>query len=325
MRRREFITLLGGAAVSRPLAARAQQSPAMIWRIAVLYPGSWENASDQAPFDTFREELQRHGYIDGKNIVIDRRGAGGQSERIPSLVDELLALRPDVFVAISPAAAVAAHRATSAIPIVMWGVGEPMALGLVDSLARPGGNVTGTSTMSEESCAKSVEILHAAFPVVQRIGVLMSSNPAHRRLLGFVKAAAEALHLTVIPVTAPTPNDLKQAFAEMLEKNCEALLVLIDVVRPAIPSLASKSKLPALYQQSAFADSGALLCYGASQKQIGRRTAYYVDRILKGARPADLPVEQPVVFELTVNVKTATALGLTIPDTILAQADKVIE
>jgi putative ABC transport system substrate-binding protein len=324
MRRRQLIALLG-AAVAWPFAARAQQPSGKVWRIAVLYPGSWENAADQAPFDAFREGLQTLGYIDGKNIVIDRRGAGGQSERIPSLVDELLALRPDVFVAISPAAAVAAHRATSIVPIVMWGVGEPMALGLVDSLAHPGGNVTGTSTMSDESCAKSVEILHAAFPGVQRIGVLMSSNPSHPRLLSLVKAAAEALDLTVIPVTAPTPNDLKQAFADMLEKNCEALLVLIDVVRPAIPSLASKSNLPALYQQSAFADSGALLCYGASQMQIGRRTAYYVDRLLKGAHPADLPVEQPVVFELTVNLKTAAALGLSIPDTILAQADRVIE
>ena len=324
MRRRELIAFLG-AAIAWPLAARAQQPSGKVWRVAVLYPGSWENASDQAPFDSFREELQKLGYIDGKNIVIDRRGAYGHSERIPSLAEELLALRPDVFVAISPAAAVAAHRATSIVPIVMWGVGEPMALGLVDSLAHPGGNVTGTSTMSDESCAKSVEILHAAFPAAKRIGVLMSSNPSHPRLFGLVKTAAGVLSLTVIPVTAPTPNDLKQAFADMLEKGCDALLVLIDVVRPEIPSLAAESNLPALYQQSAFAGSGALLCYGASQKQIGRRTAYYVDRLLKGARPADLPVEQPVLFELTVNLKTAAALGLSIPDTVLAQADRVIE
>jgi len=324
MRRRELIAFLG-AVVAWPLAARAQQASGKVWRVAVLYPGSWENASDQAPFDSFREELQKLGYIDGKNIVIDRRGAYGHSERIPSLAEELLALQPDVFVAISPAAAVAAHRATSIVPIVMWGVGEPMALGLVDSLAHPGGNVTGTSTMSDESCAKSVEILHAAFPAAKRIGVLMSSNPSHPRLFGLVNTAAGVLGLTVIPVTAPTSNDLKQAFADMLEKGCDALLVLIDVVRPEIPSLAAESNLPAVYQQSAFAGSGALLCYGASQKQIGRRTAYYVDRLLKGARPADLPVEQPVLFELTVNLKTAAALGLSIPDTVLAQADRVIE
>lgn len=238
MRRRELIAFLG-AAIAWPLAARAQQPSGKVWRVAVLYPGSWENASDQAPFDSFREELQKLGYIDGKNIVIDRRGAYGHSERIPSLAEELLALRPDVFVAISPAAAVAAHRATSIVPIVMWGVGEPMALGLVDSLAHPGGNVTGTSTMSDESCAKSVEILHAAFPAAKRIGVLMSSNPSHPRLFGLVKTAAGVLSLTVIPVTAPTPNDLKQAFADMLEKGCDALLVLIDVVRPEIPSLAA--------------------------------------------------------------------------------------
>ncbi|MBR0724527.1 ABC transporter substrate-binding protein [Bradyrhizobium manausense] len=324
MRRRELIVVLG-VAVAWPFAACAQQSSGKLWRVAALYPGSWDTPSDQAPFDAFRDELQKLGLIEGKNIVIDRRAAYGHSERIASLAEELLALQPDVFVAISPAAAVAAHRATSTVPIVMWGVGEPMALGLVDTLAHPGGNVTGTSTMSDESCAKSVEILHAAFPAAKRIAVLMSSNPSHPRLFDLVKTTAGMLSVRVIPVKAETPNDLKHAFAEMQEKGCDALLVMIDVVRPAIPSLAAESRLPALYQQGAFAGSGALLCYGASQKQIGRRTAYFVDRLLKGARPADLPVEQPVVFELTVNLKTAAALGLRIPDVVLAQADQVIE
>lgn len=324
MRRRELIALLGAGFVW-PFSAWAQQRSRKVWRVAVLYPGSWENASDQAPFEAFREELQSFGYVDGKNTVLDRRGAYGHSERLLSLAEELLALRPDVFVAISPVAAIAAHRATSTIPIVMWGVGEPMALGLVESLAHPGGNVTGTSTMSDESCAKSLEILHEAVPAARRIGVLMSSNPSHPRLFDLVKTAASVLNLAVISVTAPATNDLQPAFATMLEKGCDALLVMIDVVRPEIPSLAAKAKLPALYQQGAFAGSDALLCYGASQKQIGRRTAYYVDRLIKGAQPADLPIEQPVLFELTVNLKSAAELGLRIPDTLLAQADRVIE
>lgn len=324
MRRRELIAFLG-ATVVWSSAARAQQRSGKAWRVAVLYPGSWESAADQAPYDSFRDELKKLGYVEDKNIVIDRRGAYGNPERVPSLAEELLALQPDAFVAISPAAAVAAHRATSIVPIVMWGVGEPMALGLVDNLAHPGGNVTGTSTMSDEACAKSVEILHAAFPAAKQVGILMSSNPSHVRLFDLVKTAASALSLSVIPVKAATPNDLKPAFANLLEKGCDALIVLIDVVRPEIPSLAAESKLPALYQQAAFASSGALLCYGANQTQIGRRTAYFVDRLLRGARPADLPVEQPILFELTVNLKTAAELGVRIPDTLLAQADRVIE
>jgi putative ABC transport system substrate-binding protein len=325
MRRRDVFRIFGGAALVWSSEVRTQQSRGEVWRVAVLYPGSLVSPADREHWEVFRTELRKLGYLEGKNLVLDRRDAEGYNDRIPSLVDELIALRPDVFVAVAPPAALAAHRATSVIPIVMWGVGEPMAMGLVESLAHPGGNVTGTSTMSDESAGKSVEILHSAFPAARRIAVLMSTNPSHPRLLGLVKAAAEALDLTVIPISAPNPNDLEQAFTDMLEKNCEALLVLIDVPRPTIPSLAAKSKLPALYQQSAFADTGALLCYGASQKQIGRRTAYYVDRILKGAHPADLPVEQPVIFELTVNLKTAARLGLSIPDSILALADKVIE
>jgi putative tryptophan/tyrosine transport system substrate-binding protein len=325
MRRRDVFRILGGAAVVWSSEVRAQQSPGKVWRVAFLYPGSLVSAADREHWEVFRTELRKFGYIEGKNLVLDRRDAEGYNDRIPALVDELIAARPDVFVAVAPSAAVAAHRVTSVIPIVMWGIGEPMALGLVESLGRPGGNVTGTSSMSDESAGKSVEILHSAFPAARRIAVLMSTNPSHPRLLGLVKAAAEALGLTVIPISAPTPNDLEQAFTDMLEKNCEALLVLIDVTRPTIPSLAAKSKLPALYQQTTFADSGALLCYGASQKQIARRTAYYVDKILKGAHPADLPVEQPVTFELTVNLQTAAALGVRIPESVLAGADKVIE
>jgi len=296
MRRRDAFRILGGAAVVWSSEVPAQQSPGKVWRVAFLYSGSVISAADREYWEVFRTELRKLGCIEGKNLVLDRRDAEGYNDRIPSLVDELLALRPDLFVAVAPPAVVAAHRATSVIPIVMWGVGEPMALGLVESLAHPGGNVTGTSTMSDESAGKSVEILQEAFPPARRIAVLMSTNPSHPRLLGLVKAAAEVLDLTVIPISAPTPNDLEQAFTDMLEKNCERSSPFIDVPRPTIPSLAAKSKLPALHQQSAFADSGALLCYGASQKQIGRRTAYYVDRILRGARPADLPVEEPVTF-----------------------------
>jgi putative ABC transport system substrate-binding protein len=208
----------------------------------------------------------------------------------------------------------------------MWGAADPVGFGLVSSLARPGGNITGTTTMSDVSLSKAVELLHLLAPAAHRIAVLMSSGTAQPLHLALAKKAAETMGLIVVPISAPTAADLDRAFAEMVAKECEALFVPIDVaIRPSIPSLAAKSKLPAVYQLGNFVDIGGLASYGASQKQIARRTAYYVHKILKGTSPADLPVEEPVTFELAVNLKTAAALGLTIPDAVLVRADRVIE
>ncbi len=305
---------------------RAQQSSSKILRVAFLYPGTIGDA-ERPVWEAFLSELGSRGYIEGKNFVLHRREANGRIERVPALIDELITLRPDVIVVVTTIGAVAAQHATATIPIVMWGAVDPVGFGLVSSLARPGGNITGTTAMSDVSVSKAVELLHLLVPAAHRLAVLMSSGAAAQPLhLALAKKAAEAMGLIVVPLPAPTAADLDNAFAEMVAKQCDALLVPIDVaIRPSIPSLAAKSKIPAVYQLGNFVDIGGLASYGASQKQIARRTAYYVDKILKGTSPSDLPVEEPVTFELAVNLKTAAALGLTIPDAILARADRVIE
>jgi putative ABC transport system substrate-binding protein len=324
MRRREIFLFLTGAVIW-PAQVHAQQSSSKAWRVAFLYPGAIGDAEREI-WEAFLNELGSLGYIEGKNFVLHRREANGRIERIPALTDELIALRPDVMVVVTTSAAIAAQHATATIPIVMWGAVDPVGFGLVSSLARPGGNITGTTAMSDVSVSKAVELLHLLVPAAHRVAVLMSSGLAQPLHLPLAKKAAEAMGLIVVPISAPTPADLDRAFAEMVAKECEALFVPIDAaIRPSIPSLAAKSKLPAVYQLGNFVDMGGLASYGASQNQIARRTAYYVDKILKGTSPTDLPVEEPVTFELAVNLKTAADLGLTIPDAILAQADRVIE
>ena len=324
MRRRDILLYFTGAVIW-PKQVGAQQSFAKMRRVAVLYPGTIGDA-ERPVWEAFLKELANLGYIEGKNIVIDRREANGRIERLPTLVDELITLHPDVMVIVTTTATETARRATATIPIVMWGVVDPIGFGLIKSLARPGANITGTTVMSEVSISKAVELLHLLVPGARRVGVLVSSGSIQPLHFGLAKKAAEALGLTVIPVSTPTAADLDRAFAEMATMECEAVFVPIDLgIRPAIPLLAAKSKLPAVYQLVNFVEIGGLAGYGASQIQTARRTACYVDRILKGANPADLPVEEPTTFELAINLKTAAALGLTIPDAILARADRVIE
>jgi putative tryptophan/tyrosine transport system substrate-binding protein len=324
MRRRDIFLFLTGAA-TWPAQVRAQQPSGKVWRVAFLYPGTIGDA-ERPVWEAFLNELESLGHVEGKNFVLHRREANGRIERVPALMDELIALRPDVIVVVTANGAVAAQHATATIPIVMWGVPDPVGFGLISSLARPGGNITGTTTMSDVSVSKAVELLHLLVPAAHRVAVLVSSGAAQTLHLALAKKAAEAMGLIVVPISAPTAADLDSAFAEIAAKQCDALLVPIDVaIRPSIPSLAAKSKIPAVYQLGNFVDIGGLASYGASQKQIARRTAYYVDKILKGTSPSDLPVEEPVTFELAVNLKTAAALGLTIPDAVLARADRVIE
>ncbi len=325
MRRRDILLFLTGSVIWSA-QVWAQQSSSKILRVAFLYPGTIGDA-ERPVWEAFLSELGSRGYIEGKNFVLHRREANGRIERVPALIDELITLRPDVIVVVTTIGAVAAQHATATIPIVMWGAVDPVGFGLVSSLARPGGNITGTTAMSDVSVSKAVELLHLLVPAAHRLAVLMSSGAAaHPLHLALAKKAAEPMGWIVVPLSAPTAADLDNAFAEMVAKQCDALLVPIDVaIRPSIPSLAAKSKIPAVYQLGNFVDIGGLASYGASQKQIARRTAYYVDKILKGTSPSDLPVEEPVTFELAVNLKTAAALGLTIPDAILARADRVIE
>jgi putative ABC transport system substrate-binding protein len=325
MRRRDFVTFVGRAAVVWPGIALAQQSPGKVWRVAYLYPASLANPADRAMFDVFRAEMRALGYIEGKNLVIDNRSAEGKAERLPSLVIELIALRPDVVVAVATPAIAAAQHATSTIPIVMAPATDPVGSGFIKSLTHPGGNITGMANMFGDAIGKSVELLHTIVPSAKRIAVLMSTNPTHPQQYELVDTAAKTLGLAVVRVMAPTPGDLEQAFDRMRQENCDALFVLADPTRPTIVSLAAKTKIPAIFQFSSFVVLGGLASYGPELKPIYRKVAQYVDKIFKGADPAELPVEQPVVFELALNLKTAAALGLTIPDSVMARADKVIE
>lgn len=324
MRRRDFIGVIGASIAALP-EVLAQQSPRKVWRVSYLYPGSLDNPADRVIFDVFRSEMRALGYVEGKNLLLDSRSANGRVEQLPALVSELLALRPDVFVAIATPAIAAVQRATSTVPIVMAPATDPVGSGFVKSLAHPGGNLTGMANMNGDAIGKSVELLHSIVPAAKRIAVLMSTNPTHPWQYGLAEAASKSLGLIPIPVAARTTAELEGAFEEMKQESCDALLVLADPTRPTIVSLAAKFKIPTIYQASIYVEMGGLASYGSANEAIFRKVAQYVDKICKGANPAELPVEQPVVFDLAVNLKTAAALGLTVPDSVVARADKVIE
>jgi putative ABC transport system substrate-binding protein len=325
MLRRNFFGVIGCTAIAWPVIAMAQQSSNKVWRIAHVYPGKLDNPPDRAMYDVFRGELRELGYIEGKNLIIDQRSAEGQVERLPSFLNELIALRPDIIVAVATPAIAAAQHATSTIPIVMAPATDPIGSGFIKSLAHPGGNITGMANMYGDAIGKSVELLHSILPAAKRVAVLMSTNPTHPQQYELAEVALKGLDLAAVRVMAPTPGDLEQAFERMKQENCDALFVLADPTRPTIVSLAAKTKIPAIYQFSNFVVLDGLASYGPNLEAIYRKVAQYVDRIFKGADPAELPVEQPVVFELALNLKTAAALGLTIPESVMARADKVIE
>ena len=321
--RRKFISLLGGGAAAWPLAARAQQS--RIWRLGYLSGTSGTNLAATGGVDVLRLKLRDLGYVEGQNLILDMRTAEWDFSRLPALAAELVALRPDAIVVTATPAAAAAKRATSTIPIVMSPVADPIGSGLVNSLANPGGNITGLSIMSADISGKSLEFLRVLVPTANRVAVLMSTNPVHPSLLKEVEAVALTLGLAIVPVTARLPSDLDSAFSTMTEKRCNGLVVLADYVNPTIPPLAAQARLPTIYQLAEFVRYGGLLGYGPSLADFYRRAAVFVDKIFKGAKPADLPVEQPTKFDLLVNLKTAKALDLEVPDKLLAIADEVIE
>ena len=317
--------MLGLGGIAAPsLIALAQ--PERVWRIGYLTPSSVADKRAVALFDAFRMQLQELGYVVGRNLNLDVRRAEGDFAKLPVLANELISLAPDVVIGVSGGGTAAFQRATSSLPIVMVTAGDPVESGFVKSLAKPGGNITGLYNQSRDVTAKSLELLHAVVPKAKRIAVLMSLNPAHEGMVKEAFAGAEVLRVAVVPVMAKTPSDLDDAFATMRKDNCEALFVLPDArITRKIVELANQWQLPAIYQYAVFVDMGGLLSYGADDTPLFRRAAFYVDKILKGANPADLPVEEPTKFELAINLKTAKALGLTIPDSIVARADKVIE
>jgi putative tryptophan/tyrosine transport system substrate-binding protein len=322
--RRAFIAGLGGAA-AWPVAARAQR-PA-VWRVGYLSPAfsPLNNPVDAAVFEAFRRQMNDLGYVEGKNLIIESRYAEGQFDRLPTFANELVSLPCDVIVAVATPAIAAAQRATTTIPIVMSPSTDPIGSGFIKSLARPEGNITGVANLYGDVTPKSVDFLHAVLPNAKKIAVLLSSNPTHPPLYEIARASAQYLGLLTIRIVAPTPADLDGAFQNIANENCDALFVLADPMRPAIITLATTYKLPSVYQISLFVDAGGLASYGANLPAMFSLAATYVDKILKGSKPAEIPVEQPTKFEYALNLKTAKFLGLSIPESVILRADKVVE
>jgi putative tryptophan/tyrosine transport system substrate-binding protein len=327
-RRRFLLTSLAGA-LGVPLAAEAQ--PAVkIPRIGFLSPSFPSDSRNTRRLGAFQQGLRELGYVEGQNISIESRWAEGKYDRLPGLAAELVRLKVDVIVTYAPPAIQAAKQATGTIPIVMAGVIDPVATGFVASLARPGGNITGLSLMAPELVAKQLEILKEVVPKGTRMAVL--GNPANAGTapqLRHAQDAARALKLQLQPLEARGPNEIDSAFAAMTKEGAGAVVVLVDAMfvdqRTRITDFAARHRLPSVYGLIDFAEAGGLIFYGANDAERFRHAAYLVDRILKGAKPADLPIEQPTKFDLVINLKTAKALGLTIPPSLLARADHVIE
>jgi len=326
--RRQFL-LVSVAFLARSLAAEAQQA-GRVYRIGYL--GSTPTTPETAHlWQAFVEGLREHGYVEGQNIVIERRYSEGRAERTSALAAELVRLRVDVLVAVAASATLAAKEATTTIPIVSVAVQDPVALGSVQSLARPGGNITGpTLTGGLAIVGKQLELLKETVPGVSRVAVLWNpANPMLLQQLRDAEIAARSLNVQLQPVEARSPDELDRAFSAIIQGRPGALLVLADPMffgqRTRLADFAVKNRLPALYGLRAHVEAGGLMAYGASIPALFRRAAGYVDKLLTGANPAELPMEQPSKFELTINMKTAKALGITIPPAILLRADRVIE
>ena len=328
MKRRAFITLLGGATAAWPLAARAQQSE-RVRRIGVLMSTAADDPETQARVVAFAQELQRLGWTDGRNVRLDIRWPAGDIWRIRQYAAEFAALAPDVIVA-TGATVGSMAEATRDVPIVFTILGDPVGSGLVDSLAHPGGNVTGFTTFEFNLSGKWLELLKQVAPHVTRVAVLRdAAAQTGIGQFGAIQAVAPALGVEVSPIGTRDPGEMERGIAGFVRSPNDGLVVtgsaLAVVHRSSIITLASRHKLPAVYFQRLFAASGGLISYGPDFIDQYRRAAGYVDRILRGEKPSDLPVQAPNKFELVVNLKTAKALGLDVPQSLLARADEVIE
>ena len=327
MDRRAFLGTLAGGLLAEPLAAEAQQA-ANVARIGWLGFG----VRSARPED-FLQGLRELGYVEGRNVVIEYRSAEGKLEQLPTLAAELVSLKVDVIVAQSTAAALAAKQATQAIPIVFGAVSDPVGTGLVASFARPGGNVTGSSFFAPELVGKSMELLKQVLPGLSRVAILWQppafAEAQGKALLTAADVAAQTLRVRLQVVAAGGPDDFDRAFAEMTRGRAEALAVLTSATFPMgrrrLVDLAAKNRRTAIYPFREDVEAGGLMSYGPNVSDLFRRAATYVDKILKGAKPADLPVEQPTKFELIINLKTAKALGITMPPSLLLLADEVIQ
>jgi putative tryptophan/tyrosine transport system substrate-binding protein len=329
MRRREFIMLVGSAA-TWPFAARAQQTT-KIARIGVLWLAG--NEQQVAIFlGALRKGLNELGYVEGKNLELVNRFADYHYDRFDGLAAELVKAKVDVIVGSLSPAAIAAKRQTASIPIIFVASGDPIGMGLVDTLARPGGNVTGTSALATDLAAKSLELLKDCFSNLSAVGILANSTANAsflRSYVSAVQAAAEILHVSVGVVGVRSPDELERGFSEMGNAHVDAVLLMPDGMfndyRKHIAELALAHKLPAIGWSAELTEAGALMSYGTNTPDLFRHTAVYIDKVLKGTNPADIPVEQPVLFDFVVNLKTAKALGITIPPSLLVRADEVID
>jgi ABC-type uncharacterized transport system substrate-binding protein len=327
MDRRAF--LAAAVAALAPLAAEAQQGGRGS-RVGYLASGS-SPAAPFRPAEMMRQGLRELGWVEGQGIVIEARFAEGRYDRLPGLASDLVRLKVDLIAAVGAAAARAAKNATQTIPIVMISVGDPVGLGLVTNLAHPGGNVTGLAfSVGVDTYGKGLELLKEAVPGVRRVAVLSNpANPYEPLAIENVTAVARSLGVQLQLLAVRGSNELDGAFAAMVRERAGALLVLTDPIftgnRARLADLGAKHKLPSMHGVRESAEAGALMSYGPNFDVISRRAAIYVDKILKGAKPGDLPIEQPTTFELVINLKTAKALGLTIPPSLLQRADHVIE
>jgi putative ABC transport system substrate-binding protein len=327
MERREFITLLGGAAATWPLTVRAQQ-PAMPL-VGVLNPRTADPADPALA--AFRRELQALGYVEGNSIRIELRSPEGDYPRLPALAAELVALKPDVIVTNSEPGIRAAKNAAGMIPIVVSVVDDLVATGFAQSLAHPGGSITGMTNLSVELVSKRLEMIHEIVPDAGRIAVLRDGESRHVDALGWreITTAAERIGAVLRPVAGRNPGELDAAFAEIKRQRCRALVVMSSALfvrmGAELAALAARHRIPASYDNRLIVEAGGLLSYGPDTVDMYRRAAGFVDKILKGAKPGDIPIEQPTKFELAINLKAARALGLTIPPSLLVRADEVIE
>ena len=324
---RRKLLVLASAGLFTPRVFSMQQA-AKVHRVGYLSISPQALWTEQF-FETFKKRLHELGYVEGQNVIINPRWAENNFGSLPGLAAELVALKPDVIVAATAPGANAVKQATTTIPIVMVAVADPVGSKLVSSLAKPGGNITGGSTMALDTVGKTIELLRTVAPKANRIAVLMTDSPTHPRYLEAFQTVARKFDVKLVPTMAKSPGDIEKAFASMVRENAKAVIILGDPLftfqRENVVAFAAKAKLPTIYGIKEFVEVGGLMSFGQSVTGMFRLAADYVDKILKGAKPADLPVQQPTEFELVINLKTAKALGITIPQEILLRADKVIE
>ena len=327
MNRRTFISTLAGGLLAAPLAAKAQQT-GKVYRIGFL--GNSTAALEANLVGPFREGLRDLGYVEGRNVLIEYRWAEGKYDRFPALIGELLALKVAVIVTAGTPATLAVKKATTSVPLVMLAVGDPVGTGIVPSLSHPGGNITGLTAISTEMDAKRLELLREVVPSVSYIALLWNAgSPLQVLAEKQVQAAAQVLRMRVLSLGVKTEEEIKSALAVMARERPDALLVLADRLllhhRALIMDFATRHRLPGVHAYRELVEAGGLMSLGPSYADMHKRAAYFVDRILKGAKPGDLPVERPRTFELVINLKVAKALGLTIPQSVLLRGTEIIQ